>query len=94
MSAKTRRFLNEPRPRTGNLPVLTRGCPLVRYRSTWCMGLCEPVKGMGLCGELAPHSMLGKTQKAIRRFKKREELGQVDQISPNRGAKHGQSIAK
>ena len=44
---------------------------MVRYRAAWCRYLCDPIQGRGSCGRLAPHAMLGKTQKAILRHKKR-----------------------
>ncbi len=34
-----------------------------------CRGLCEPIEGIGTCGRLAPHAMMGRTQKAIRNHK-------------------------
>jgi hypothetical protein len=49
----------------------TRGCPLVRNRATWCMGLCRPINGMGDCGRLAPHALRGRTQLAIERCNSR-----------------------
>ena len=30
-----------------------------------CRGLCEPIDGIGSCGRLAPHAMMGRTQRAI-----------------------------
>jgi hypothetical protein len=32
------------------------------------MGLCTPVDGHGNCGRLAPHQLVGRTQKAIARY--------------------------
>ena len=40
-------------------------CPLNGHQVSFCMGLCEPIDGRGVCGRLAPHAMLGKTQRAI-----------------------------
>jgi len=48
-----------------------RRCPMVRYRASWCRGLCTPIKGLGTCGLLAPHAMKGRTQRAIANHKKR-----------------------
>jgi hypothetical protein len=47
-----------------------RRCPMVRYRACWCRGICNPIEGRGTCGLLAPHSMQGRTQAAIARYKK------------------------
>jgi hypothetical protein len=33
-----------------------------------CRGLCEPIRGVGPCGRLAPHSMMGRTQRAIQNY--------------------------
>lgn len=40
-------------------------CPLMRHNISWCRGLCVPSDGNGLCGRIAPHAMLGRTQRAI-----------------------------
>lgn len=34
-----------------------------------CRGLCEPIDGIGTCGRLAPHAMMGRTQKAIQQHR-------------------------
>lgn len=34
-----------------------------------CRGLCEPIEGVGTCGRLAPHAMIGRTQRAIRDYR-------------------------
>jgi hypothetical protein len=34
-----------------------------------CRGLCEPIKGVGTCGRLAPHAMVGRTQRAIQNYR-------------------------
>jgi hypothetical protein len=49
-----------------------RGCPWVRNRATWCMGLCTPLDGLGTCGRIAPHGLRGRTQTAIARIKAKE----------------------
>ena len=47
----------------------TRGCPLTKNDSKWCFALCEhDYKGMGICGRVAPHSVEGRTQMAIRKY--------------------------
>ena len=44
-------------------------CPLNGHQVSWCRGLCTPVDGLGVCGRLAPHAMVGRTQAAIAAFK-------------------------
>lgn len=51
----------------------TRGCPLTKSRTAWCHGVCSPVEGLGVCGRIAPHALLGRTQKAILRHRLRTE---------------------
>jgi hypothetical protein len=64
-----RRLLRPRATRTRRLRRhATPGCPLVRNRATWCMGLCTPVDGQGTCGRVAPHGLRGRTQRAIARF--------------------------
>jgi hypothetical protein len=41
------------------------GCPRTKNRSSWCHSRCVPREGVGDCGRLAPHAMLGRTQLAI-----------------------------
>jgi hypothetical protein len=66
----TRHFLRRTRGRRsrGLRRHSTLGCPMVRNRASWCMKLCVPVDGHGACGRLAPHNMMGRTQKAIARY--------------------------
>jgi hypothetical protein len=45
------------------------GCPLTKSHSLWCHGFCVPKNGIGLCGRVAPHAVVGRTQEAILRFK-------------------------
>ena len=41
-------------------------CPLNGHQVGACRGLCEPSpEGDGLCGRLAPHALVGRTQAAI-----------------------------
>ena len=42
-----------------------RGCPLTRNLSGWCHGYCAPHEGRGICGRVAPHAVIGRTQAAI-----------------------------
>jgi len=67
------RKVRRGKARTRRLARLAlRGCPWVRNRATWCMGLCKPVDGFGTCGRLAPHGLRGRTQLAIARLKAKE----------------------
>jgi hypothetical protein len=47
------------------------GCPLTKSRTCWCHGVCVPVEGRGVCGRIAPHALVGRTQEAIYRHKLR-----------------------
>lgn len=42
-------------------------CPYNGRQVSFCRGLCAPIAGVGACGRLAPHAMLGRTQLAIAR---------------------------
>jgi hypothetical protein len=62
------------------------------YQVSWCMGLCEPVEGDGLCGRPAPHLLVGRTQAAIEAYVRRHGSATVDlrdklvgQRKPRRG---------
>jgi hypothetical protein len=48
-------------------------CPLAGHQVGWCRGLCEPVDTKGLCGRVAPHSLQGRTQRAIAAYQKRSK---------------------
>jgi len=48
------------------------GCPLTKNRTPWCFGMCEPVDGHGICGRIAPHSLVGRTDGAIARYLERQ----------------------
>jgi hypothetical protein len=69
--------LNRRPPREPRRPLrdLNPGCPILRYRASWCMRLCTPAGALGLCGRLAPHAMLDKTQRAIAGGAPRGEQG-------------------
>ena len=49
------------------------GCVVTKNRSAWCNQFCKPEdeNGVGLCGRLAPHSVKGRTQKAIESYRER-----------------------
>lgn len=41
------------------------GCPLTKNRTPWCFAMCTPIEGMGFCGRIAPHTLVGRTKLAI-----------------------------
>lgn len=45
----------------------TLACPHNGRQVSFCRGLCQPIAGVGTCGRLAPHALLGRTQLAIAR---------------------------
>ncbi|PIN70555.1 hypothetical protein COV93_01065 [Candidatus Woesearchaeota archaeon CG11_big_fil_rev_8_21_14_0_20_43_8] len=50
------------------------GCVVTKSRTPWCRGVCKyDENNIGLCGRLAPHSIEGRTQKAIREYNARIE---------------------
>ncbi len=53
------------RARTRTPAYTCLGCPLTKSRTQWCFRICVPVEGIGPCGRIAPHSLLGRTQEAI-----------------------------
>lgn len=67
------------------------GCPLTKSRTQRCFQLCKPVDGIGPCGRVAPHSLLGRTQKAIRADKIRR-CGLAAQATFPRPARGQQTI--
>ncbi|HKJ03472.1 MAG TPA: hypothetical protein VJ997_13485 [Longimicrobiales bacterium] len=62
-----RRVVRRTRTRVPEYTSL--GCPLTKSRTSWCHGVCAPVDGRGVCGRLAPHALIGRTQEAIYRHK-------------------------
>ena len=56
-------------------------CPFNGHQVSWCRHLCEPIDGVGACGRLATHHMLGKTQLAIARYKEREAAAAASKSS-------------
>lgn len=48
------------------------GCPHTKNHSLWCFHLCVPKNGIGECGRLAPHGVLGKTREAILRHRQEQ----------------------
>ena len=67
------------RERKRKVPDYTvRGCPLTKSHSLWCHGLCVPEDGIGFCGRVAPHTVVGKTQLAILKYKIKQHKDQRD----------------
>jgi hypothetical protein len=64
------RVVKRERTRVPEYTVL--GCPLTKSNTLWCHGLCVPEKGIGLCGRIAPHRVIGRTQVAIMKHKTRQ----------------------
>ena len=56
----------KPLPMYRSLP-----CPYNGRQVSFCRGLCAPADGLGACGRLAPHALLGRTQLAIARHEAR-----------------------
>ncbi len=54
-----------PRPAVPLRPYTTLLCPYNGFQVSFCRGLCRPIAGVGTCGRLAPHALLGRTQLAI-----------------------------
>lgn len=63
----TRRLVKRTRTRVPEYTCL--GCPLTKNQSLWCHRLCVPKKGIGFCGRVAPHAVVGRTARAIRNYK-------------------------
>jgi hypothetical protein len=61
------------------LPAYTvRGCTLTKNNSKWCNRMCDfDDAGMGTCGRIAPHSLEGIVQKAIRAHNLKTGRGQA-----------------
>lgn len=57
------------RDRRGVPEYTVLGCPLTKSHALWCHGLCVPKNGVGLCGRIAPHTVQGRTQMAILKYK-------------------------
>ena len=63
--------------RRSKVPEYTvRGCPLTKSHALWCHGLCTPENGVGECGRIAWHTVQGRTQMAILKYKIKESQGQ------------------
>jgi len=66
----TRRLVKRNRTRVPEYTSL--GCPITKSHSHWCHRLCVPKDGIGTCGRVAPHSVMGSTAEAILKFKIRK----------------------
>lgn len=62
------------------VPYTVLRCVMAGHQVTWCNKLCRPVGDRGLCGRLAPHDMVGRTQAAIARRQARDK--EADQGEP------------
>jgi len=62
-----RRLVKRTKTRIPEYTVL--GCPMTKSNSLWCHRLCVPKDGIGFCGRVAPHSVMGSTAEAILKFK-------------------------
>ncbi|MFC1575323.1 hypothetical protein ACFL5A_01585 [Gemmatimonadota bacterium] len=71
----TRRVVKRERTRVPEYTCL--GCPMTKSRSLWCHRMCVPKNGLGVCGRVAPHAVVGKTAEAILRYKTRQLQEQV-----------------
>jgi len=50
-----------------------------------CRGFCEPsAEGEGLCGRLAPHALIGRTQAAIASYELAKAEPRIARDSPRR----------
>jgi hypothetical protein len=69
-----RRVVKRAKGRVPEYTVL--GCPMTKSHSLWCHGLCVPKEGIGFCGRVAPHTVAGRTQMAILKYKIKQHQGQ------------------
>ena len=69
-----RRVVKREKKRVKEYTVL--GCPLTKSHSLWCHGLCVPQEGIGYCGRVAPHTVTGRTQMAILKYKIKQREAQ------------------
>jgi hypothetical protein len=50
----------------------TTRCLATKGLTKWCFAVCEPKRGIGHCGRVAPHALRGRTQLAIARYNARQ----------------------
>lgn len=78
MPRKTKRTV---RTRTGIREYTYLGCPLTKSRTAWCFRLCVPDgDGRGECGRVAPHGLLGRTQKAIEAHNRKQRKARTEAL--------------
>jgi hypothetical protein len=78
MPKKTKRTV---RTRKGIREYTYLGCPLTKSRTAWCFRLCVPdANGKGQCGRVAPHSLLGRTQKAIEAHNRQKHQARIEAL--------------
>lgn len=75
MSLLRKRKRSSRRRVRGLRTYTTVRCPLAGHQVGWCRGLCTPVGTQGLCGRVAPHSLQGRTQRAISEYQERQARG-------------------
>ena len=60
--------------RMNRIPAFTfHGCVVTKHRSKSCRAMCIPINGIGACGRIAPHAMVGRIQAAIGAHKRELE---------------------
>ena len=62
------------RRRTRLRQFTTRSCPFNGHQVSACLRLCQPIGDNGVCGRIAPHAMIGRTQAAIARYEAQRGL--------------------
>jgi len=68
-----------PRLRAEIRPHGVLRCPLNGHQVGLCRGLCTPsVEGLGLCGRIAAHHLVGRTQAAIGEYARRHAVFNPD----------------
>jgi hypothetical protein len=63
--------LHKTKPKRSIPPYVSLGCPMAKGVVSLCRGLCVPIDGKGTCGRLAPHALVGRTQRAILEYNAR-----------------------
>lgn len=57
------------------------GCPMTRNRTPWCFRICTPdPDGKGECGRVAPHTLMGATQLAIKKQSERQRQAHCEKL--------------
>ena len=65
-------------------PYSVPRCPLNGHQVSFCRGLCtSSALGRGLCGRLAPHGLIGRTQAAIAAHERRRRAADAEAKLPS-----------